>query len=332
MHFSFSTADLPANGKFETWRDLWMRRLVEVEVSTDIPDAFDGQIELWSAGPLSVAGVNVRKTLYDRTPSLARNGNDDFSLTLCGHDVAIRTPKGEEMHVRKRGAFFLRHDRRFSVEASDNCYTVLMRIDRKALLDLIPRGFDPDITGFAPGGPMVDLLWSYLPVITGEAGESARQSRDLLGRHVIDLIAMMLKPSRDAAELISGRGLKALRTKALLDAIDKHFATSDLSPATIARHLGISPRQVHRLLEETPKTFYEHVLERRLLGAHAMLTTPQRQERSIAEVALACGFADVTHFNRAFRARFGDTPTGVRGTASRDETMRVLRDSLAPKR
>jgi AraC-like DNA-binding protein len=253
-------------------------------------------------------------------------------LTLCGHDVAIRTPKGEEMHVQKRGAFFLRHDRRFSVEASDNCYTVLMRIDRKTLLDLVPRGFDPDISGFAPGGPMVDLLWSYLPVITGGASEAARQSRDMLGRHVIDIVAMMLKPSRDAAELISGRGLKAVRTRALLDAIDRHFATPELSPAMIARHLGISPRQVHRLLEETPKTFVEHVLERRLQGAHAMLAAPDLQGRSIAEVALACGFADVTHFNRAFRARFGDTPTGIRGAASRDETMRVLRDSVAPKR
>lgn len=262
-HFSFSTREIPAPGKFETWRDLWMRRMVEVEVSTDLTDVFEGQIDFWAAGPLSVAGVNVRKTLYDRTASLARNGNDDFSLTLCGHDVTIRTPQGEAMQVRKRGAFFLRHDRRFSVEASDNCYTVLMRIDRKALLDLVPRGFDPDMAGFAPGSPMVDLLWSYLPVITGEANEAALQPRDMLGRHVIDLVALMLKPSRDAIDMMSGRGLKAVRTKALLDAIDRHFAAPDLSPATIARHLGISVRQVHRLLEETPKTFYEHLQERR---------------------------------------------------------------------
>lgn len=40
----------------------------------------------------------------------------------------------------------------------------------------------------------------------------------------------------------------------------------------------------------------------------------------------------MTHFNRAFRVRFGDTPTGVRGSAAREATLEVLRQSMAPKR
>jgi AraC-like DNA-binding protein len=33
----------------------------------------------------------------------------------------------------------------------------------------------------------------------------------------------------------------------------------------------------------------------------------------VAEIALEAGFSDISYFNRLFRARFGDTPTGIRG-------------------
>ena len=37
----------------------------------------------------------------------------------------------------------------------------------------------------------------------------------------------------------------------------------------------------------------------------------------IADIALESGFADLSQFNRAFRRRFGDTPSGMRAEARR---------------
>jgi AraC-like DNA-binding protein len=39
----------------------------------------------------------------------------------------------------------------------------------------------------------------------------------------------------------------------------------------------------------------------------------RQRERRVAEIALEAGFSDISYFNRLFRARFGDTPTGIRG-------------------
>jgi AraC-like DNA-binding protein len=55
------------------------------------------------------------------------------------------------------------------------------------------------------------------------------------------------------------------------------------------------------------------VNELRLQRAFALLTEARDGERRISDVALKVGFSDISHFNRLFRSRFGDTPRGVRG-------------------
>jgi len=60
------------------------------------------------------------------------------------------------------------------------------------------------------------------------------------------------------------------------------------------------------------------VVERRLLQARRLLADPNRRDRSIALIAFESGFGHLTYFNRAFRRRFGDTPTGLRAQARRD--------------
>jgi len=53
----------------------------------------------------------------------------------------------------------------------------------------------------------------------------------------------------------------------------------------IARQLGVTPRYVHSLLEETGKSFRHHVLEHRLEKAAALLRDPCRQSCRIADIA-----------------------------------------------
>jgi AraC-like DNA-binding protein len=52
------------------------------------------------------------------------------------------------------------------------------------------------------------------------------------------------------------------------------------------------------------------VNELRLQQAFGLLTEPGA--RRISDIALEAGLSDISHFNRSFRARFGDTPGAVR--------------------
>jgi len=54
------------------------------------------------------------------------------------------------------------------------------------------------------------------------------------------------------------------------------------------------------------------VLVQRLMRAHRLLTDPRHASEKISTIAFDAGFGDVSYFNRVFRQRYGDTPSGVR--------------------
>ena len=110
--------------------------------------------------------------------------------------------------------------------------------------------------------------------------------------------------------------LRPALLQALLGFVEARLADPALSVAAAAAHLGVSKRYVHRLCERTGRRFSEHVLDRRLDRVLADLTVPSpldgRAQQAIAAIAYRNGFADLSHFNRRFKARFGATPREVR--------------------
>jgi AraC-like DNA-binding protein len=87
---------------------------------------------------------------------------------------------------------------------------------------------------------------------------------------------------------------------------------NDLCLSEIATSSGLSPRQAQRLFEQAGTTFTEFVLEQRLLLARKLLGDPRARARKISDIAHSAGFSDLSYFNRAFRKRFGATPSELR--------------------
>jgi AraC-like DNA-binding protein len=46
-----------------------------------------------------------------------------------------------------------------------------------------------------------------------------------------------------------------------------------------------------------------------------MLADPRNDRLKIIDVAYACGFNEVSYFNRSFRRQFGASPTALRANA-----------------
>lgn len=88
----------------------------------------------------------------------------------------------------------------------------------------------------------------------------------------------------------------------------------DLSPAFVAKALGISLRQLHMLFEPSGVSFSRTLSAMRLDKARQVLTADPM--RSVADIAFACGFDSMATFYRAFRLAYGLSPGDLRAMAN----------------
>jgi AraC-like DNA-binding protein len=132
-----------------------------------------------------------------------------------------------------------------------------------------------------------------------------------VGTTLADLMALSLGARGDAAEAAQLRGLRAARLRQVLREINAAFADPTFTPGSISLKLGLSSRYIQELLQESGATFTERVLELRLQNARKMLISGQHKLK-ICDIAAACGFNEVSYFNRCFRRRFGTSPTSCR--------------------
>ncbi|WP_284271323.1 AraC family transcriptional regulator [Bradyrhizobium iriomotense] len=160
----------------------------------------------------------------------------------------------------------------------------------------------------APGGALSlamdysDLLLRH-PAAVDEAGMA-------IAAHLLDLAALGLGARADVASAARRRGLRAVRLQAVLAILQARFHEPDFSAHKLAAAAGLSERYVNELLFEAGASFTTRLNELRLRKAADLLA---RSEGRISDIVFACGFNDLSYFNRSFRRRFGLTPTAARG-------------------
>ena len=92
-----------------------------------------------------------------------------------------------------------------------------------------------------------------------------------------------------------------------------NLSQPDATVAAAAEACGVSARMLQRKLDALfGQSFTDLLAERRM--AHATLLL-RRGDQSVAEVAAACGYRNLSSFSRRFRAHYGRSPS----TLSQDD-------------
>jgi AraC-like DNA-binding protein len=178
-----------------------------------------------------------------------------------------------------------------------------------ATLRAMVAGVD-DLVGheLAPGGAL-SLAMDYSELLLAHP-TAADEAGLAIAQHLLDLAALGLGARGDLARKAERGGLRAIRLTSVLAILGRRFSEPDFSAQKLAAAAGLSERYVNELLYEAGASFTVRLNELRLNEAAAMLA---RGERRISDVAFACGFNDLSYFNRCFRRRFGLTPSAARG-------------------
>ncbi|HBT02428.1 GlxA family transcriptional regulator [Salipiger marinus] len=156
----------------------------------------------------------------------------------------------------------------------------------------------------AGGTSSIDLM---LKLIADDHGE------DLANAVADQLIYSAIRTDQDTQRLSVPTRI-GVRHPKLAQVIHRMEANVEdpLSPALLAREVGMSTRQLERLfrryLNRSPKRYY---MELRLQKARNLL---MQTDMSVINVALACGFASPSHFSKCYRAHYQTTPYRERGS------------------
>ncbi|MEM8752839.1 MAG: GlxA family transcriptional regulator, partial [Pseudomonadota bacterium] len=140
-----------------------------------------------------------------------------------------------------------------------------------------------------------------------------------LGREVaamvMDQLAMTpIRSDEDEQRLsVPARmGVRHPKLTAVIQMMEENIE-EPISPAELARIIGMSTRQLERLfrryLNRSPKRYY---MELRLNRARNLLL---QTDMTVINVALACGFTSPSHFSKCYRNHFDRTPYRERGVA-----------------
>jgi AraC-like DNA-binding protein len=163
-----------------------------------------------------------------------------------------------------------------------------------------------DQTVLRTGRPIIDHLelhW-YARRQPGWCLTTKLPVRDHHG-HIVGLVGI----SRD----LRAPGERETIPASLADTLDYLEANCDerISPSSLARRAGLPPvrfaRLIKRIFRLTPNQL---ILQTRLALAARLLT---ETDRSIADIAVSCGFYDHSAMTRAFRSVTHLTPTQFRG-------------------
>lgn len=106
--------------------------------------------------------------------------------------------------------------------------------------------------------------------------------------------------------------------------IDRHFADADLSVASLARSVDVSPEHLARLFRRhTGRSPLDHIHARRIAAAEELLRNPKL---SIYEVALECGYRRTADLDEWFGRLRQITPSESRSSSPSQSRKSEIRN------
>jgi AraC-like DNA-binding protein len=316
----FSSSALPAGldhgARVALLRDHFNSIVGSMDVSVSEQAPFFVEYEFLSFGDIVLARSDwtVDRITRNRA-SAAADPRGDFYFTFNqGAAPSTFSLRGRTSLIAPGAGALVTNSVPGEFRATSRNATLTVCVPQDRMLQLVANAEDLLGIPLDPKREAVNYLRRYLAFLMGpgQVGHDAALTAHVANT-LTDLVVLSLTEGGDAAQVARTRGLRGARLHEVLMDIRARFADPAFSVSTIAARLGISERYVNDVLYDTGATFTERVLELRLQKARTMLADVRNDRLRVSEIALACGFNDVSYFNRSFRRRFGASPTQFRG-------------------
>ena len=315
----FSSDQLPAElgdrKRYQLWRDLYISQFGDVDIDWHGEGLFRASSQFIPLGDLTVSSFDFTFNRVRRTKDhVGKDARDDILIGFTKGGRVNANLHGREVTAPPGSVLFYANSRPADFHSEAGVGGLSLVLPRTVLARCIP-----DLDGLIgslldPQKPAVRLLGQYLEfLMKTDIGYEAPDVRQHVQKTLLDLTVLALGAEGDTAQTAQMRGLRAARLREAVAAIQRGFSDPAFSTDHVATSLGLSRRYINELLHESGASFTDRVLEMRLQKARTMLLDARNDRLKVSDIAFACGFNEVSYFNRRFRARFGCSPTQYRG-------------------
>ena len=317
VSLQFSTRKLPERMRIPMWREEIGRGIVHVDIEplSDVP--FQAEATLQALQGLRMLAWKGSAMRLKRSQTNIVDGDDSIGMIVCSPSRSQLSQGGQEIELRAGDAIAVLHSEPATVTYVEGLQFGLV-VPRDPLTQRVTNVDSLTMRPISRRTEALRLLMTYLKSALKKGALATPKLRDVVVTHIHDLVALAISECAPLGES-SASAVVAARHGAALDYIAGHFQDPGLSLEVVARSLGISPRYLQRLMASSGTSFTGRMNELRLQRAFTLLIESHDRARRICDIALEAGFSDIAHFNRLFRARFGDSPRGVR-SAGRDKS------------
>ncbi|MGW3071719.1 MULTISPECIES: AraC-like ligand-binding domain-containing protein [unclassified Kitasatospora] len=304
---SLSTASLSASDRADVWHDAVSHAFVPMAVDFLEEEPSPGEITGHRLGPVRISRVQAGPQMVTRTRRLIADGDSPtLILSLQERGVALKEQDGRETLIRPGGFSLTDTSRVFRKRIEEEFAFTSFQFPR-AELDVREKDLRAlTATTFDGAEGSAALLAGYLRQMTREAAGLDEAVGRRAAATALDLLALLVD---DRAGLVRPQGS---RTAASLERVKDHILRNlrdpDLSPSTIAEANFMSVRFLHKLFQQEDLTVGGWIRTQRLERCSRDLLRPMAAELGVAGIARRWGFANSSHFSRAFRDAYGMTP------------------------
>ena len=308
----FWSDDYPPQKRLPAWADVLSRMLLKVQAEPLTGTPFQVDACLRALPDVHFGTGLFGPMIARRTPEIVANDNRDFYIIInLEGPFRIRMPRIEFILDEGDACFLSCAEEAYFIRPVPGRLTCA-RVNGPRLKSQLPDAMEFSGLAIRRGNEPLRLLATYLRDMDDHQGLTGAELRTLVTAHIFNLIALALSSTRATADATAPG---ATRLDAIKRFVTDNLSDQALSTSRIAAASRMSVRQIQRLFESEETTFSEFLLLQRLRSVHEALTDARQSHRSISEIALACGFGDVSYFNRAFRNHYGASPTAIRRAA-----------------
>jgi len=294
--------------RVDFWEDLVARQLLPMCLETAGPLPFRGEIQAQVVSGLTVVMISGQGVLGSHGRAEIARIDRHFHVACVHLGGETRLVHSDEEVILRRGDVFLVDSRRHFALGLEQPWRHLVVAFPTHWLD--SRLARPDLASVVvPRDQPLAQLWArHLADGYRLADALSPEAETLFAQHSVELLVQALNERRDTPATTPEAARAALFLRACR-LISLEFGDPSLAPHGIASKLNVSTRTLERIFAEHSGTIMRHVYDERTRQAAKLLADAGTGQRSVTDVAFACGFNDSSHFGRVFAGRMHITPS-----------------------